>query len=118
MKRPLWIWGLLAGAVVLLALTLSLPRNVGSGLNLTDFTTALNRGEVADARVTYQNGILALNGKLKDGQDYETRTLASDPVVKLDALQAAGVNVSYLSPARLSVLGVLSLLLTLALIVG
>ncbi|MBB5379258.1 cell division protease FtsH, partial [Deinococcus metalli] len=118
MKRPLWLWALLAGVALLLTLAFTLPRGAGSGMYLTDFTTALRRGEVADARISYQNGTVVLSGKLKDGQDYETRTLTGDPVVKLDALQAAGVNVSYLPPARLSVLGVLSILLTLALIVG
>ncbi|WP_322473518.1 ATP-dependent zinc metalloprotease FtsH [Deinococcus sp. AB2017081] len=118
MKRPMWMWGLFAGAVVLLVLAFALPRNTGNGLDLTDFTAALRRGEVAEARISAQNGTLALSGRLRDGQEYQTRTLASDPVVKLDALQAAGVNVSYLPPARLSVLGVLSILLTLALIVG
>ena len=114
----MWMWGLFAGAVVLLVLAFALPRNTGNGLDLTDFTAALRRGEVAEARISAQNGTLALSGRLRDGQEYQTRTLASDPVVKLDALQAAGVNVSYLPPARLSVLGVLSILLTLALIVG
>ncbi|PNY82919.1 cell division protein FtsH [Deinococcus koreensis] len=95
-----------------------LPRGGGNDLNLTDFTTALKRGEVSEARVTFQNGTALLSGTLRSGQPYSTRTLIGDPVVKLDALQAAGVNVSYLPPARLSVLGVLSILLTLALIVG
>ena len=63
MKRPLWIWGLLAGVVALLVLSFALPRGTSNALNLTDFTTALRRGEVADARIGFQNGTVLLSGE-------------------------------------------------------
>ncbi|WP_221090205.1 ATP-dependent zinc metalloprotease FtsH [Deinococcus aquaedulcis] len=112
----MWLWGVAAAVTVLLVLALW-PRGRQDDLNLTDFAQALNRGEVQSAVIAYQNGTAVVSGQLGD-QPYRTRTLAADPLLNLDALQAKGVSVSYAAPPRLSLLGTLSLLLTLALIVG
>ncbi|UBV44057.1 ATP-dependent zinc metalloprotease FtsH [Deinococcus taeanensis] len=93
------------------------PRSQAGELDVTAFASALSRGQVSTANITFQNGTAVVTGDL-DGAPYRTRTLAADPLLTVDALQARGVNVSYAAPSRLSVLGALSLLLTVALIVG
>ncbi|GGS29770.1 ATP-dependent zinc metalloprotease FtsH [Deinococcus knuensis] len=118
MKRPAWLWGLGIAALLLVVVGLSLPREQGDELNLTDFTAALNGGQVSSAVIAYQNGTAQLSGQLQDGRRYRTRTLAADPALNLEALQRSGVTVSYVAPSRLSVLGILSVVLTVALIGG
>ena len=119
MKKVPWGWGLLGSVVVvLIVISFTLPRGGGTDLTLTDFTAAVQQGEVRSANITYQNGTALLTGQLSSGEEYRSRTLANDPLIELSALQGAGVTVAYVPPARLSVFGVLSVLLTLALIVG
>ncbi|OOV14488.1 ATP-dependent zinc metalloprotease FtsH [Deinococcus sp. LM3] len=119
MKRPPWLWGaLISLTLLLIVLGLTLPRQRGDELNLTDFTAALTGGQVSSATILYQNGTAQLSGLLEDGRPYRTRTLAADPVLNLAALQAAGVTVSYVAPSRLNVVSLLGVLLTGALIVG
>ncbi|SEJ72408.1 ATP-dependent metalloprotease FtsH, partial [Deinococcus reticulitermitis] len=118
MKRS-WVWVLAACAIlVLLLIGAVAPRERSEVLRLSDFTSALNAGEVATARIAYQGGVAVVAGKLSSGQNYQTRTLPADPELQLAALERRGVTVSYLPPARLSVIGVLSILLTLGLIGG
>ncbi|PTA67611.1 cell division protein FtsH [Deinococcus arcticus] len=112
----MWLWGVAAAVTVLLVLALW-PRGRQDDLNLTDFAQALNRGEVQSAVIAYHSGTAVVTGQLNN-EPYRTRTLAADPLLNLDALQARGVSVAYAAPPRLSVLGTLSVLLTLALIVG
>ncbi|WP_232337875.1 ATP-dependent zinc metalloprotease FtsH [Deinococcus arboris] len=116
MKRAGWWWalGLLTAVVVL---TLLLPRGRSAELPLSDFEAALARGQVQTAVISYQSGTAVVTGQL-NAEPYRTRTLAADPLLTLDALQARGVNVSYAAPPRFSALGVVSVLLTLALIAG
>ncbi|ALW87637.1 ATP-dependent zinc metalloprotease FtsH [Deinococcus actinosclerus] len=117
MKRGTWLW-VAGGAVLALLLAWVLwPRPQSGDLDVTAFARALNGGQVKTATITYQNGTAVVTGALDSGP-YRTRTLTADPLLNLAALQARGVNVSYGAPPRLSVLGALSLLLTLALIVG
>ncbi|WP_102126373.1 ATP-dependent zinc metalloprotease FtsH [Deinococcus planocerae] len=119
MKRASWGWGLAAAVIALLLLiSLVAPRGRPGELPLEDFTAALRAGQVATANVQYQNNTALLTGRLEDGQDYRTRTLAADPAISLAQLQAAGVNVSLASNTRLSPIAVLSGLLTLLLIIG
>ncbi|WP_291432283.1 ATP-dependent metallopeptidase FtsH/Yme1/Tma family protein, partial [Deinococcus sp.] len=115
MKRAAVLWGV-GLALLLLALGLTLPRERRNELNLTDFTAALNRGQISTAVIVYQNGTAQVTGQLGDGRPYRTLTLAVDPVLTLASLQQSGVTVSYLAPSRLSVLSVLSVALTIALI--
>ncbi|MGM9322939.1 ATP-dependent metallopeptidase FtsH/Yme1/Tma family protein, partial [Deinococcus aquaticus] len=118
MKRPTVLWGLGLALLLLLALGMTLPRDRRNELNLTEFTAALNRGQVSTAVIVYQNGTAQVGGQLEDGRPYRTRTLAADPLLNLASLQQSGVTVSYLAPSRLSVLSVLSVALTVALIGG
>lgn len=119
MRRASWGWGLAAAVIALLLLiSLVAPRGRPGELPLEDFTAALRAGQVATANIQYQNNTALLSGKLEDGQEYRTRTLAADPAISLPRLQAAGVNVSLASNTRLSPLAVLSGLLTLLLIIG
>ncbi|WP_229780732.1 ATP-dependent metallopeptidase FtsH/Yme1/Tma family protein, partial [Deinococcus malanensis] len=116
---PRWAWALLGGAgVLLVVIVLVMPRGGGQDLNNSDFMQALKQGEVSSAIVTFQNGTAAISGQLKNGDPYHTRGLASDPALRLEALQARGVNVQYAPTSRLSGLSLLSGLLTLALIAG
>ncbi|NTY00718.1 ATP-dependent zinc metalloprotease FtsH [Deinococcus sp. JMULE3] len=117
MKRGAWLW-VAGGAVLVLLLAWVLwPRAQSGELDVTAFARALDGGQVRTATITFQNGTAVVTGALDSGP-YRTRTLAADPLLNLESLQARGVNVSYGAPPRLSVLGALSLLLTLALIVG
>ncbi|GBF08227.1 ATP-dependent metalloprotease FtsH, partial [Deinococcus aerius] len=119
MSRATWGWGLAAAVVVLLLLiNAASPRARGGELSLTDFTSALRSGQVQSANVQFENNTAVLSGKLKDSQEYSVRTLAADPVIALNRLQAAGVSVTYVQPARLSFLALFSGLLTGLLIVG
>ncbi|MBB6017875.1 ATP-dependent metallopeptidase FtsH/Yme1/Tma family protein, partial [Deinococcus radiopugnans] len=119
MKRVPWGWGLLGGVLlVLVVVSLTLPRGGANEMTLTDFAASVRGGQVQSANITFQNGTALVGGQLQDGQPYRTRTLANDPLIELARLQERGVTVAYTPPSRLSVFGVLSVLLTLALIVG
>ncbi|WP_034386672.1 ATP-dependent zinc metalloprotease FtsH [Deinococcus sp. YIM 77859] len=119
MRRLSWGWGLAAAVVLLLLLiNIASPRAHADDLTLTDFTAALRAGEINTARIQFQNNTALLSGKLNNGHDYRTRTLAADPAITLSRLQAAGVTVTYEQPTRLSLLTLLSGLLTLLLIGG
>ncbi|WP_415831333.1 ATP-dependent metallopeptidase FtsH/Yme1/Tma family protein, partial [Deinococcus frigens] len=119
MKKLPWGWGLLAGVLlVLVVVSLTLPRGGGNDITLTDFAASVRGGQVQSANITFQNGTALVTGQLQGGQEYRTRTLANDPLIELARLQGRGVTVAYAAPSRLSVFGVLSVLLTLALIVG
>ncbi|MFC4640000.1 ATP-dependent metallopeptidase FtsH/Yme1/Tma family protein, partial [Deinococcus hohokamensis] len=116
---PRWAWVLLGGAALLLAVIVwVMPRGGPQDLNNTAFVAALKRGEVRSAVLSTQNGTLSVRGQLASGDPYQTRALAADPALSLQALQARGVSVQYAATPRLTGLGVLSGLLTLALIVG
>ncbi|CAM3390973.1 ATP-dependent zinc metalloprotease FtsH [Deinococcus deserti] len=104
--------------MLLVVIVLVMPRGGGQDLNNSDFMQVLRQGEVQSAVLTFQNGTAAIRGQLKNGEPYQTRALASDPAVQLEALQARGVNVQYAPTSRLSGLSLLSGLLTLALIAG
>ncbi|MFK7601200.1 ATP-dependent zinc metalloprotease FtsH [Deinococcus sp. SM5_A1] len=119
MKKLPWGWGLLAGVLmVLVVVSLTLPRGSSTEMTLTDFAAGVRGGQVQSVNITFQNGTALVNGELKDRQPFRTRTLANDPLIDLTRLQGQGVTVAYTPPSRLSVFGVLSVLLTLALIVG
>ncbi|MFC4424653.1 cell division protein FtsH, partial [Deinococcus navajonensis] len=119
MNWPRWAWVLLGGAALLLGVIVwVMPRGGPEDLNNTAFVAALQRGEVRSAILSGQNGTVSVRGQLSSGATYQTRALAADPVLRLEALQARGVNVQYAAIPRLTGLGVLSGLLTLALIVG
>lgn len=120
MKRAAWGWSLAAAVVLLLLLVNALtPRGPSGDLTLTDFTAALKAGQVQTARVQYQNNTARISGQLTEGRgQYHTRTLAADPAITVDQLQARGVQVTYEQPSRLNVFSVLSGLLTALLIVG
>ncbi|WP_272975992.1 ATP-dependent zinc metalloprotease FtsH [Deinococcus geothermalis] len=119
MKRASWGWGLAAAVVLLLLLiNVASPRGHSGELSLNDFTNALQTRQVQSATVQFQNNTALLTGTLKSGEPYTTRTLASDPAIQMDRLQAAGVDVTYAPAARLNFLTLLSGLLTLLLIVG
>ncbi|QBY10407.1 ATP-dependent metallopeptidase FtsH/Yme1/Tma family protein [Deinococcus metallilatus] len=115
----MWGWGLAAAVVLLLLLiNAASPRGHTGDLSLTDFTDALRAGQVQTATVQFQNNTALLTGTLKSGSSYHTRTLAADPAITLNRLQAAGVSVTYAPTARLSLLTLFSGLLTMLLIVG
>ncbi|GAA5513141.1 ATP-dependent zinc metalloprotease FtsH [Deinococcus carri] len=119
MKRAAWGWGLAAGAVVVLLLINAVsPRSQTGDLSVTEFVSALRTGQIQSANVQYQSNTVLLDGLLKSGGHYRTRTLVSDPVVALNRLQAAGVSVTYAPANRLSPLALFSGLLTTLLIVG
>ncbi|MFC6592165.1 ATP-dependent zinc metalloprotease FtsH [Deinococcus lacus] len=105
-------------AAGLLALLLGLLISGGRGSRetpITDFMAALERGEIDTAVLTRQGNSVLLTGRSEKGP-YRTRTLVDDPAVSLAALEAAGAEVAYQPPARLTGLGLLSGLLTLVLI--
>ncbi len=92
------------------------PKNKQDELTLTDFTNSLKNGSVSTVAITYQNSTALLTGKLKNGKEYQTRTLSSDPMINLSVLQAAGADVLYIPASRLNVVNVITVLLTIALI--
>ena len=113
-----WGWALLACTGLLLVLILSgSPRSSGE-LGLSEFTQAVREQRVKTADIAFQGGTALVSGRLTNGQPYRARTLPADPVLKLGTLEARGVTVTYVAPPRVSVLGALSVLLTLALIGG
>ena len=113
-----WGWALLAGTGLLLVLILSgSPRSTGE-LGVNEFTQAVREQRVKTADIAFQNGTALVTGRLASGEPYRARTLPADPVLKLGTLEARGVTVTYLAPPRVSLLGALSVLLTLALIGG
>ncbi|WP_414657706.1 ATP-dependent zinc metalloprotease FtsH [Deinococcus sp. VB343] len=86
---------------------------------LNQFTEALQNKEIRTARILYQNGTALVRGEGGDPPaPYTVRTLPSDPALNLRTLEARGVTVTYVPTPRTSVLGVLSVLLTTALIGG
>ncbi|MPY68176.1 cell division protein FtsH, partial [Deinococcus sp. SDU3-2] len=119
MKRGAWGWGLAAavGALLLLIIVLS-PRGRPDELGLDDLAASLRAGKVATLTVQIQNNTALLTGRLDDGEAFQTRTLAADPLIALPRLEAAGVEVTYAAPPRLSVITLVSGLLTGLLIVA
>ncbi|AAF10160.1 ATP-dependent zinc metalloprotease FtsH [Deinococcus radiodurans] len=113
-----WGWALLALTGGLLVLVLSGSPRSQSELNVNDFTQAVRTQQVKTADISFQNGTALVTGRLTSGLPYRARTLPADPVLKLGTLEGRGVTVTYLPPPRISVLGALSVLLTLALIGG
>ena len=113
-----WGWALLALTGGLLVLVLSGSPRSQSELNVNDFTQAVRTQQVKTADISFQNGTALVSGRLTSGLPYRARTLPADPVLKLGTLEGRGVTVTYLPPPRISVLGALSVLLTLALIGG
>ncbi|KEF34894.1 cell division protein FtsH, partial [Deinococcus sp. RL] len=119
MKRVSWGWGLAAAAGALLLLIALLgPRSRPNELALADFAAALRAGDVQALTVQVQNNTALLTGRLAGGDSFQTRTLAADPLIALPRLEAAGVQVTYAAPPRLSVLTLVSGLLTGLLIVA
>ncbi len=118
-KRGAWGWALAAavGALLLLIIVLS-PRSRPDELGLDDLAAALRAGEVQTLTVQIQNNTALLTGRLDDGESFQTRTLAADPLIALPRLEAAGVEVTYAAPPRLSVITLVSGLLTGLLIVA
>ena len=113
-----WGWALLALTGGLLVLVLSGSPRSQSELNVNDFTQAVRTQQVKTADISFQNGTALVTGRLTSGLPYRARTLPADPVLKLGTLEGRGVTVTSLPPPRISVLGALSVLLTLALIGG
>lgn len=119
-KRAVWPWWLLGGVVVvLLTIGFTAPRDTASELTLTDFQSALNRGQVTRVVITNQDNLATVSGALntQPPTTFTTRTLSSDPLISLPALERRGVDVILASPGRLGWVTVLSTVLTGALIV-
>uniref|UniRef100_UPI00344B7764 ATP-dependent metallopeptidase FtsH/Yme1/Tma family protein n=1 Tax=Deinococcus sp. TaxID=47478 RepID=UPI00344B7764 len=117
MKRVVWPLWLLGAALLLLAVvSLTMPRTPVTSLGLDQFQSALTRGEVQSLGIQYSGNTAVLGGTLKGGVQYSTRTLASDPLLDITALQKAGVNVSIAQVGRLNWVTALSTLLTVGLI--
>jgi cell division protease FtsH len=119
-KRPVWPWWLLGGVVVaLLTIGFAAPRDTSGELALSDFQSALNRGQVTRVVITNQDNLATVSGALNTTPPttFMTRTLSSDPLISLPALERRGVDVILASPGRLNWVTVLSTVLTSALIV-
>ncbi|WP_407570206.1 ATP-dependent zinc metalloprotease FtsH [Deinococcus altitudinis] len=119
-KRTVWPWWLLGGVVVvLLTIGFTAPRDTASELTLTDFQSALSRGQVTRVVITNQDNLATVSGVLntQPPTTFTTRTLSSDPLISLPALERRGVDVILAAPGRLGWVTVLSTVLTSALIV-
>ena len=117
-KRAVWPWWLLGGVVVVLLLIgFVAPRDAAGELGLSDFQSALGRGQVARVLITNQNNLAVIDGTLINGDRFTTRTLSADPLISLPVLEQRGVNVVLAAPGRLGWVTVLSTVLTGALIV-
>ena len=118
MKRVVWPFWLLGAALLLLVvISLTMPRPSQSALGLDQFQSALTRDEVQTLNVRYEDNTAQLTGRLKNGLNFSTRTLASDPLLELSALQKRGVDVKIDQVGRLSWITAVSTLLTVTLIV-
>ncbi|GGQ93467.1 ATP-dependent zinc metalloprotease FtsH [Deinococcus ruber] len=114
----MWPWWLLGSVVVvLLAVGLTMPRERSGELDLSDLQTALERGQVRSLVISNTDNVAALSGSLKNGELFTARTLSSDPLISLSALEKDGVNVSLAQPGRTSWITILSTVLTGSLIV-
>ena len=117
-KRAVWPWWLLGGVVaLLLVLAVAMPQGNRSELELGDFQAALQRGQVARLVIANADNLAMITGTLKTGETFTARTLSSDPLISLPALERDGVSVSLSQPNRLSWVTVLSTVLTGSLIV-
>ncbi|AWN22375.1 cell division protein FtsH [Deinococcus irradiatisoli] len=118
MKRVVWPLWLLGAALLLLAvISLTMPRPAQSSLGLDQFQGALARGEVQSLTIEYEDNTAALEGVLKNGTLFTSRSLSSDPLLNLESLQRRGVNVTIAQPGKFNWITALSTLLTVALIV-
>ena len=117
MKRP-WAWLALTALVAVLLIALVFPRERMQEHTLTDFSRAVQGGRVQSVWITPQSGVSIVQYELKGqpGTRLQTRTLPNDPVIDYTNLQARGVGVVYPPASRLNVLGLISGLLTLALL--
>ena len=118
MKRVVWPFWLLGAALLLLVvISVTMPRQTQSPLGLDQFQSALARGEVQTLNVRYEDNTAQLTGRLKNGLNFSTRTLPSDPLLDLAALQQRGVDVKIDQVGRLNWITAVSTLLTVTLIV-
>ena len=118
MKRVVWPFWLLGAALLLLVvISLTMPRPTLSPLGLDQFQRALSRGEVQRLTIRYENNTARLEGQLKTGAAFSARTLASDPLLELGGLQKRGVNVKIDQVGGINWITALTTMLTVTLIV-
>ncbi|UWX64839.1 ATP-dependent zinc metalloprotease FtsH [Deinococcus rubellus] len=118
MKRVVWPLWLLGAALLLLAvISLTMPRPAQSPLSLDQFQGALAGGEIQNLTIQYQDNTAQLDGTLKNGTRFESRSLADDPLLNVESLQKRGVDVTIAQPGRFNWITALSTMLTVSLIV-
>ncbi len=118
MKRVVWPVWLLGAALLLLAvISLTMPRPLQSPLGLDQFQSALSRNEVQSLTIQYEANTAQLEGVLKNGTRFSSRSLSSDPLLTLENLQRRGVDVTVAQVGGFNWIAAISTMLTVGLIV-
>ncbi|ADV68166.1 ATP-dependent zinc metalloprotease FtsH [Deinococcus maricopensis] len=119
MKRATWGWLLLGLAVtLLLTASLTMPRAPSGLIDVTQLERAVQGGQIRSLILTPQDNTVALTGRYSDGTSFQSRALASDPLLNLSTLRARGVDVTLAQVSRVNWLGVTSTTLTVLLILA
>ena len=108
-----WRWGLVLASAVLLLAWLGRPHAESPTFTALDLQRAISSGQVASLYLEYQGDTVQVNGSLRGGEHFVTRTLPADLLLSQSGLAARGVEVSIADTGTLNWSGIFNMLLTL-----